>query len=143
MHDSGGPPEGKSLDSWRISLRQQLTPERDGRKADNPALSSSSTQGDKSGDPDGTPEPTSPSKREGDAVHVFQAQVAPFSGLSTVVGGSHATREQVKQLVDALSANSVSPGTEGVETDKLRELDRLVLMAKDLGDMAVSAALWT
>ncbi|CAN0211345.1 unnamed protein product, partial [Ectocarpus fasciculatus] len=43
--------------------------------------------------------------------------------------------EQVRQLVEALGANRSSPGTGLGETVTLGELDRLVAMAKDLGDM--------
>ncbi|CAM9679928.1 unnamed protein product, partial [Ectocarpus fasciculatus] len=43
--------------------------------------------------------------------------------------------EQVRQLVEALGANRSSPGTGLGETGMLGELDRLVAMANDLGDM--------
>ncbi|CAM9672342.1 unnamed protein product, partial [Ectocarpus fasciculatus] len=43
--------------------------------------------------------------------------------------------EQVRQLVEALGANRSSPGTGLSETGTLGELDRLVGMANDLGDM--------
>lgn len=142
--DSGGPAEDESLDSWRARLRQQKqAAEREDPTAENPAArTSSSTQGDKLGKPDGaTTEPISGSSREADMDHMTQAQISSFSALSTLCGGSHSSLEQVRQLVEALGINRSSAGTGLSETVTLRELDRLVAMAEDLGDMVVSVAL--
>ncbi|CBJ31628.1 Putative Leucine Rich Repeat Protein [Ectocarpus siliculosus] len=137
-HLSGGPAKDESLDSWRARLRQQeQAAVREDTKAENPAVrTSSSTQGDKPGKPDGaTTEPISGSSREADMDHITQAQISSFSSLSTLCGGSQASLEQVGQLVEALGINRSSPGTGLNGTGTLGELNRLVAMAEDLGDM--------
>ncbi|CAN0062684.1 unnamed protein product, partial [Ectocarpus sp. 4 AP-2014] len=135
---AGGPAKGESLDSWRARMRQQeQAAERVDPQAENPAArTSSSTQSDKPGKPDGaTTEPASGSSRETDMDHMTQAQISSFSALSTLCGGSHRSLEQVRQLVEALGINRSSPGTGLNETGTLGELNRLVAMAEDLGDM--------
>ncbi|CAM9304775.1 unnamed protein product [Ectocarpus sp. 13 AM-2016] len=134
----GGPAKGESLDSWRARLRQQeQTAEPEDPTAENPAArTSSSAQGDEPGKPDGvTTEPISGSSREADKDHMIQAQISSFSALSTLCGGSPACLEQVRELVEALGINRSSLGTGLRETGTLREMDRLVAMAQDLGDM--------
>ncbi|CAN0403330.1 unnamed protein product, partial [Ectocarpus fasciculatus] len=64
-----------------------------------------------------------------------QAQIYSFSALSALSGVSQTSLEQVRQLVEALGANRSSPGTGLSETSTLGELDRLVAMANELGDM--------
>ncbi|CAM9187206.1 unnamed protein product, partial [Ectocarpus sp. 8 AP-2014] len=135
---TGGPAKDESLDSWRARLRQQeQAAEREDTKAENPAaLTSSLTQGDKPGKPDGaTTESISGSSREADMDHMTQAQISSFSALSTLCAGSHRNLEQVRQLVEALGAIRSSPGTGLSETGTLGELNRLVAMAEDLGNM--------
>ncbi|CAM9352312.1 unnamed protein product [Ectocarpus sp. 12 AP-2014] len=135
---AGGPAKDESLDSWRVRLRQQeQASEPEDTKAEKPAArTSSSTQGDKPGKPDGaTTEPISDSSRKADMDHMTQAQISSFSALSTLCGGRRASLEQIGQLVEALGINRSSPGTGLSETGTLGELNRLVTMAEDLGDI--------
>lgn len=80
-----------------------------------------------------------------DAGHVFRVQVASFAELHELTRDNHNTLEEMKNLVGnpvpGTSAVGFPNGAEFIDTDKLRELDQLVAMAKALGEMAVSEIL--
>ncbi|CAM9961319.1 unnamed protein product, partial [Ectocarpus fasciculatus] len=73
---------------------------------------------------------------EGDTEHAFRVQVASFPELEELTRENRGQLENVKRLLGKPVADTVRPGTELTDGEKLRELDRLVAMAKTLGEMA-------
>lgn len=71
---------------------------------------------------------------------MFRVQVASFAELDELTRENHETLQEIKQLLEKPAAEIVPSGTELTDADKLQELDKLVAMAKTLGDVAVSAA---
>ncbi|CAM9500905.1 unnamed protein product, partial [Ectocarpus fasciculatus] len=76
------------------------------------------------------------SSEGGDAEHLFRAQVASFAELDEITRGNHETLKEVKRLLESTASGGGPTGAELTRTDKLQELDRLVAMAKDLGEVA-------
>ncbi|CAM9295990.1 unnamed protein product [Ectocarpus sp. 6 AP-2014] len=72
----------------------------------------------------------------GDAENLFRAQVASFAELDDITRDNHKTLKEVKRLLESTATGSGPTGADLTRTDKLQELDRLVAMAKDLGDVA-------
>ncbi|CAM9872428.1 unnamed protein product, partial [Ectocarpus sp. 4 AP-2014] len=81
------------------------------------------------------PDERNSSSGKGDAEHVVRVQVASFAELDSLTRENHETLEEVKRLIRK-PPNSCPRGTESTDTDKLRELDRLVAMAKALDEVA-------
>ncbi|CAM9962669.1 unnamed protein product [Ectocarpus sp. 4 AP-2014] len=71
-----------------------------------------------------------------DAENLFQAQVASFAELDEITRNNHKTLKEVKRLLESTATGSGPTGADLTRTDKLQELDRLVAMAKDLGEVA-------
>lgn len=110
----GGPSEGESLDTWRARLRQQ----QDKRAA--------------------APERAS-STEERNTESSFGAQLASFAELDELTRTNRENLEGVKQLFRKPNADRFLPGADLPDADKLRELDRLLALAKALGEVAVRA----
>ncbi|CAM9995974.1 unnamed protein product [Ectocarpus sp. 12 AP-2014] len=72
----------------------------------------------------------------GDAENLFRAQVASFAELDEITRDNHKTLKEVKRLLESTANGSGPTGADLTHTDKLQELDRLVAMAKDLGEVA-------
>eukprot|EP00903_Cladosiphon_okamuranus_P009011 g8620.t1 len=134
----GGPRQNESLQAWRTRLKSELV-EQERAKQDraeqsraeeharlehvvpNAALTghTSSSQGG-GGDPE----------------DLSRVHLESFAGLHGIIRENHEALEQMKRLIEKPAASSFPPGTELTETAKLRELDRLVAMAKALGEVA-------
>ena len=70
---------------------------------------------------------------------MVQEQVSSIQGLDAFVRGNPEALEEAQRVINAAIACSFSPGAEPGGTEKRRELDRLVLMAADLGEIVVRA----
>ena len=110
----GGPSEGESLDTWRARQRQQ-----EDKRAAAPERASST--------------------EERNAESSFRAQLASFAELDELTRTNRENLEGVKQLFRKPNADRFLPGIDLPDADKLRELDRLLALAKALGEVAVRA----
>ena len=71
---------------------------------------------------------------------MFGVHLASFAELNAIVRENHETLEKMKRLIGEPAASSFPSGTELTETDRMREINKLVIMAKTLGEVAVSAS---
>lgn len=99
-----------------------------------------STEGGEPAESDAAPDGDTLSPEEGDAERSLQAQVASFTELEKLTRENREALEGIRRLVGKPAAGGSSPRTDFTNEDKMRELDRLVAMAKALGEMTVSAA---
>lgn len=74
----------------------------------------------------------------GDTEHEFRVHVASFPAVEELTRENRGKFLDVKLLLGKPAADAVRLGTELTDREKLRELDRLVAMAKTLGEMTVS-----
>lgn len=103
--------------------------------------SSSSTQGGVAGGTSAAPAAgSSISEDDRDADDLFREQVASFATLEKLAE-NRGKLDAVKLFIEASPAGGFTPGAEFSDVDKLRELDRLAVLAKPLCDLAVSATL--
>ena len=139
---SGGPTVGETLDSWRERLREQLPAEPHVGKENTTGHRSTSTQGEElaRSDAASTGGPFSP---EEDAEHSLRVQAASFAELESLTRENREALEGVRRLIGTPTGGSSSSGIDLANEDKLRELDRLIAMAKVLDEMTVSATLKT
>ena len=77
-------------------------------------------------------------QKEGDADRLVQEQVSSIQGLDAFTRDSPEALEEVQRVVKATIAYTFSPDSEPGGTEKRREVDRLVSMASDLGEVVVS-----
>ena len=138
-HVAGGSLEGEELDWWRETSREQQPAESDVGKEMIIAHPGPSTEGGEPAESDAAPDGDTLSPEEGDAERSLQAQVASFTDLEKLTRENREALEGIRRLV-AKPAAGGSPRTDLTNEDKMRELDRLVAMAKALGEMTVSAA---
>jgi len=118
-HVAGGSIEGEELDSWRETSGEQQPAESDVGKEVIIAHPGSSTEDGEPAESDAAPEELEKLTRE-----------------------NREALEGIRRVVGKPTAGGSSPRTDFTNEDKLQELDRLVAMAKALGEMTVSAA-WT
>lgn len=79
------------------------------------------------------------SSARGHAEQLLEVQVASFAELDELTRENHATLEEVKILLREPAGGNFLPDDVLTDAEKLQELDRLVAMAKALGEVAVSA----
>ncbi|CAM9188783.1 unnamed protein product [Pylaiella littoralis] len=79
-------------------------------------------------------------RRGGDADHVFQKQLLSSVGLDEITSINPEALEEVQRVIKVLPAGSFSVDTNLGSTEKRRRLDRLVAMAKELGEIVVRHA---
>lgn len=72
-------------------------------------------------------------------VELLQMQVVTFKELRELSKENHETLEGIRRLLGTSASVKLVPGTELTDASKLRELDRLLAMAKALDEIAVSA----
>lgn len=89
--------------------------------------------------PNAAPGECASSSQGADSEYLFRVRLSSFAELHEIARKNHETLEKMKRLIGKPASSSFPPGTELTQTDKLRELDRLVAMAKALGEVAVSA----
>lgn len=128
-----------SLRNPMASLRGQGTA-RHGKKETTVETTSSSKRGGNLWGAHGAAAERNSSSEGGDAEHLFQTQVASFAELDEITRDNQETLKEVKRLLESTASGSGPTDAELTRTDKLQELDRLVAMAKDLGEVTVSAA---
>lgn len=138
---SGGPLERESLDMWRERLRHQQVAQRDEQENESGVRRSSYTQGGGSREASAAAAGRSSLSEGGDAEYTFRVQVASFAELEELTRENYEALNEVKHLLQETAAGSFSPGPELPDTEKLRELDRLVALAKALGEVAVRATI--
>eukprot|EP00752_Nemacystus_decipiens_P016018 g14320.t2 len=130
----GGPREGESLRSWKSRLQAELVERKpvereraqQGRDEEHARLEQAGTIA-------GTAGPTSSSSGR-EQQQLFREQVASFAELDELTRKNHESLLEITRLMAKTAAGSLS--SELTDADKLRELDRLLAMAKTLGDMA-------
>lgn len=138
---AGGPGEYEPVSAWR-KRRQKKSVEqkRAERERSEPSRAHDHPRSEQEG---GDPAPAGHISFSGaaDADQVLREQLASFGELRELCRESHQSLEEVKQLLGKHSAGEPSPGDELTNETKLRELDRLLAMAKSLEEMAVRATL--
>lgn len=132
--DLGGPTLGETVEAWRVRTRQQHEAER--QKEEDPVELGDSESDSKGG----VVTARQVAEREsselyegGESEQSFRASVASLGGLHKLTRENRGTMEEVKLLVE--DHNGVG---HGVSKESLRELDKLVNMAKVLEEVAVS-----
>ncbi|CAM9229427.1 unnamed protein product [Pylaiella littoralis] len=118
LNDNGltdGPDNNESLSAWRSRLQAELVEKKPAEQ-----------------------ERTEQSRAEEHArlQPMFRVQVASFAELDELTRENLETLQEIKQLLEKPAAGIVPSGTELTDADKLQELDKLVTMAKTLGDVA-------
>ncbi|CAM9481990.1 unnamed protein product [Sphacelaria rigidula] len=76
------------------------------------------------------------SSARGHAEQLLEVQVASFAELDELTRENHATLEEVKILLREPAGGNFLPDDVLTDAEKLQELDRLVAMAKALGEVA-------
>lgn len=135
---AGGPTDDESLSQWTARLRKQSAEqERSKQKIveQNRVQEHASLE---SRDTIPTPEGRVSSPGGGDTEHEFRVQAASFPEVEELTRDNRGKLEDVKRLLGKPAVDTVRLGTELTDREKLRELDRLVAMAKTLGEMTVS-----
>ena len=133
--------EGESLDSLRARLREQQAAEPDVGKEEVTVQRSSLAEGGEPATSDVAPVGGACSPEEEDSERSLRVQVASFGELENLTRENPEALERLVHLVGKPNAGGFSLGTEFENEEKLRELDRLVAMAKVLDEMTVSATL--
>ncbi len=129
---------GETLDSWRARLKQQQPADVGKEKV--AEQGSSRTQGEEQAGSNVAPAGSTSSPEE-DIERSLRVQVASFAELQNVTRENREALEGIRRLIGTPTAGSTSSGNEFANEDKLRELDRLMAMAKVLDEMAVSTTL--
>ncbi|CAM9763764.1 unnamed protein product [Ectocarpus sp. 13 AM-2016] len=137
---AGGPETNESLRAWKTRLQSRLAEQKRAEQERAKQQRAEQSRAEEHarlerGGTNAAPDGRSSSSGNRDAEHVFRVQVASFAELDSLTRENHETLEEVKRLIRK-PANSCPRGTESTDTDKLRELDRLVAMAKALDEMA-------
>lgn len=91
--------------------------------------------------PSASPAGRTSSSVDEDAERSLWLQVASFAELENLTRENRDALEEIRQLVEHSTTGGASSGTGSAKTDTLRELDRLMAVAKDLDEMMVRAAL--
>lgn len=126
----GEPGETVTAAAGRTYSSEGVEQERLGRQG-------SQTQAGEPGEATAVPAGRSVSSEGRDAEHSFRVQVASFAELDELTRENHKALEEVKHLIEKSTADKFPPGAKLPGADKLRELDRLVALAKALGEVAV------
>lgn len=129
---TGGPGKNESLSAWRSRLQAELFEQ---KRAEQERTQQSRAEEHARLEPGGTK--AAPAGRISSSM--FRVQVASFAELDELTRENHETLQEIKELLEKPAAGIVPSGTELTDADKLQELDKLVAMAKTLGDVAVSA----
>lgn len=133
--------KGEALDSWRARLREQQPAEPDVGKDKVIVQRSFSTQSREPAGSNAASAGGTSSPEEEDAERSLRVQVASFTELENLTRENREALEGIRRLIGKQTTGSSSSGTEFASEDKLRELERLIAMAKVLDEMAVSAIL--
>lgn len=126
---AGGPRESEPLSAWKTRLQAELDELKDTKLE--PKLAEETNA---------TPAGRFTSSVEEDAEHLFRVQVAPLAELNQLTKDNYAALEDVRRLLEKPAGGILLHNDVLTDAEKLRELDRLVAMAKTLGEVAVSAA---
>lgn len=81
------------------------------------------------------------SSRGRDSQQLLRELVASFAELDKLTRENHEFLQEMKRLVGKPGAGTFPSATTLTDADKLQELNRLLAMAKALGDVAVSHTL--
>jgi len=138
---SNQPPAEESHDSWRARLREQQPAEPDVGKEEVTVQRAPPAEGVEPAKSDVAPAGSTSSPEEENSECSLQVQVASFAELTNLTRENREALEGIRRLVGKTTAGSSSSGTEVANEDKLRELERLIAMAKVLEEMAVSAGI--
>lgn len=134
----------ETVSAWTARLQtewfEQKRVGQESERAERERAEQSRSQGTSTSESGGRDAGRISSSGKGDAEHVLLGQLASFGELDELTRKNHETLEEVQRLFGKLAAGTFATGgTELTDVHKLRELNRLLAMAKTIEEIAVGA----